>query len=310
MTISRANPPGWGVGDKVTSTQQNQVDINTTYALDKRAGQTDTLESDVEVTGDTTFTGALQIDGATTVDGNIDFNGTVTFDGGGTVSIDAPVTINAGASLDIDRDLEMQNAKNVVLATGNVTVSPARTVTRIIPLRPVLVGQTTSAVLGSAGGPSDTLESPTTAVVTQTYTSLTFASVDTGTSFVKMLMLNITPWVPNGATITSVAIELRGAGAHAALPTVMPAMKVGRSGGVTVVLHSAANPIVDASASTAAYQATHGITATCDQNNVVDKSQYHYWVALFNEGNTNAILGLIIQGLTVTFTVPSIDVAP
>lgn len=51
MTINRANPPGWGVGDKLTSAQENQVDINTTYALDKRSGQTDTLESIVSCVG-------------------------------------------------------------------------------------------------------------------------------------------------------------------------------------------------------------------------------------------------------------------
>lgn len=45
MTISRAKPAGWGVGDKLTSAEQNQVDLNTTYALDKRTGQTDTLSS-------------------------------------------------------------------------------------------------------------------------------------------------------------------------------------------------------------------------------------------------------------------------
>ena len=45
MTIARAYPAGWGAGEKLTSAQQNQVDLNTTYPLDKRAGQTDTLES-------------------------------------------------------------------------------------------------------------------------------------------------------------------------------------------------------------------------------------------------------------------------
>src|SRR5262245_9088280 len=43
MSISRVNSIGWGVGEKLTSAQQNAVDINTTYAADKRAGQTDTI---------------------------------------------------------------------------------------------------------------------------------------------------------------------------------------------------------------------------------------------------------------------------
>lgn len=51
MTIARAYPAGWGVGEKLTSAQQNQVDLNTTSALDKRSGQTDTLESIVSAAG-------------------------------------------------------------------------------------------------------------------------------------------------------------------------------------------------------------------------------------------------------------------
>jgi hypothetical protein len=49
--ITRVKGPGWAFLEKLTSAQQNQVDINTTYAVDKRAGQTDTLASDVSLTG-------------------------------------------------------------------------------------------------------------------------------------------------------------------------------------------------------------------------------------------------------------------
>lgn len=45
MTISRVNPSNWGSGDKLTSTQANNLDINGASALDKRSGQTDTLSS-------------------------------------------------------------------------------------------------------------------------------------------------------------------------------------------------------------------------------------------------------------------------
>lgn len=51
MTISRINPPGWGIGDKFTSAQANGLDNNTTYALDKRSGYTDTLQSVVTASG-------------------------------------------------------------------------------------------------------------------------------------------------------------------------------------------------------------------------------------------------------------------
>ena len=51
MTIGRVKPAGWALNEKLTSAQQNQVDLNTTYALDKRSGQTDTLASNVGVSG-------------------------------------------------------------------------------------------------------------------------------------------------------------------------------------------------------------------------------------------------------------------
>ena len=51
MTIARVNAVGWAAFEKLTSTQANGLDINTTYALDKRTGQTDTLESVVTASG-------------------------------------------------------------------------------------------------------------------------------------------------------------------------------------------------------------------------------------------------------------------
>lgn len=51
MTISRVNASGWGVGNKLTSSQANGLDLNGTYSLDKRSGQTDTLASVVSASG-------------------------------------------------------------------------------------------------------------------------------------------------------------------------------------------------------------------------------------------------------------------
>ena len=49
--LSRTYSAGWGIGEKLTSSQQNAIDIQTTYALDKRTGQADTLGSVVQATG-------------------------------------------------------------------------------------------------------------------------------------------------------------------------------------------------------------------------------------------------------------------
>ena len=68
MTILRTNAGGFNVGDKLTTAQANGIDTNVTNALDKRAGQTDTLACIVSSGGsgrivDTYATGA---DAATT----------------------------------------------------------------------------------------------------------------------------------------------------------------------------------------------------------------------------------------------------
>ncbi len=51
MAIQRVYSPGWGVGEKLTSAQQNALDINSTYGIDKRAGQSDVFASMLVATG-------------------------------------------------------------------------------------------------------------------------------------------------------------------------------------------------------------------------------------------------------------------
>lgn len=51
MTVPRVKPGNWASGEKLTSSQMNSVDTNITYVLDKRSGQTDTLQSEVVASG-------------------------------------------------------------------------------------------------------------------------------------------------------------------------------------------------------------------------------------------------------------------
>jgi hypothetical protein len=51
MTIDLVKSGGWSVGEELTSPQIEGIDANTTYALDKRSGETDTLASIVTCTG-------------------------------------------------------------------------------------------------------------------------------------------------------------------------------------------------------------------------------------------------------------------
>jgi len=50
MAITRSKTPDWSVGEKLTSAQLNALDLNTTYGLDRRSGQSDNLASVVSAT--------------------------------------------------------------------------------------------------------------------------------------------------------------------------------------------------------------------------------------------------------------------
>lgn len=72
MTISRVKPANWSAYEKLTSAQINQVDTNTSYALDKRSGQTDTLSSGVLVDGYLNFQTGSYLGGTITFNSSSD----------------------------------------------------------------------------------------------------------------------------------------------------------------------------------------------------------------------------------------------
>ena len=98
MTISRVNAATWGGGDKLTSAQANGLDLNGTYALDKRAGQSDSLASVVSLSG----AGRIVYSTAT----GADADSTINAGGGNTLvrvpTITAPRTYTMGTGVDGD----------------------------------------------------------------------------------------------------------------------------------------------------------------------------------------------------------------
>ena len=51
MTLQRVKIPSFGIGEELTSAQASVIDANIEGALDKRSGETDTLESVVSCSG-------------------------------------------------------------------------------------------------------------------------------------------------------------------------------------------------------------------------------------------------------------------
>lgn len=118
MSITRVKPAGWAVNEKLTSGQQNLLDINVTYALDKRAGQTDTLASDVTVSGDTVFNGTVTFNSGFVANSFISaFNGITNFIGpsihASTVVFQDDCTFQSGCTFILQADFIMQGSNYI-----------------------------------------------------------------------------------------------------------------------------------------------------------------------------------------------------
>lgn len=112
----------------------------------------------------------------------------------------------------------------------------------------------------------------------------------------------------DGMTITAATVNVTAAGAHAGLPALMPGICVIRREVTTGTISSLQSGgfVLDSSAGLGAYEAAHDIAtgAAIDQNNTVDTRTYEYFLLVQNEGHTNALLGLAVNGAYITATAP------
>jgi hypothetical protein len=118
----------------------------------------------------------------------------------------------------------------------------------------------------------------------------------------------------NGATITSVSVTMTVAGAHTALPAVYPSLTVLRnpigagSNFGFQQLSSSFPQSFPTPANVTAYKdggLTQLLTFTCNQNNVVDSTQYVYVINLTDESGTNSVVNNFYSGILVNYTVPT-----
>lgn len=115
MSISRVKSAGWSVNEKLTSAQITRVDANTSYALDKRSGQTDALSSVVTVAsgGQISFASGSSI---TSVAGSsFSFAGSTSFAGANTFGLLSTATFSGVAAF--------SNSSAVTFGSGTVAFS-------------------------------------------------------------------------------------------------------------------------------------------------------------------------------------------
>lgn len=110
----------------------------------------------------------------------------------------------------------------------------------------------------------------------------------------------------NGWTLVSAVAKLKGKAGHGGLPADMPRIAVVRFGAsANAALNSGSDWQVDGAGSVGAYEADHDVTYTCNQNNVIDCSQYRYALLLQNESNTNSLDSLTAKLITLNLTAPT-----
>jgi hypothetical protein len=268
MAFTPAHVGPWAVGEKLTSAQINQLDADHVKSLDK--------------TGDTIDGGLIQVN----LGGEIRSN----TEGGLSTATASGVKINAAGGLLINST----GGLTLFGSTNWPTFFSTRTVTRSHPFNPYIGTGWTMSAGGSLS-------------VTSLYT--------TGPGTASSAFCDITPFVHDGATLNSVTIDFAVTLAHPSIASmVLPKANVarttlgaGQSATNGVSLSSGGAVTLPTPGSAAAYvnsNLSQSLVFTCDQNNVIDKSQYKYTLIMADENGTNSVANsTAVLGVRLTHTV-------
>ncbi len=129
MTISRINGATWGVDDELTSAQINGIDVNTTYALDRRAAHSDTLSSTVTAASGASLTFAS--------------GSTCTLQSGATCSVAGALTVASGGAV------TFASGSSMALATGSTITRSGTGVKLLVDVQITNLTATYTASTGS-----------------------------------------------------------------------------------------------------------------------------------------------------------------
>lgn len=303
MSITRVKSAGWGVNEKLRSVDISAVDANTSFALDKRSGQTDTLASTVTVTGAMTHSAPVTFNGNMTQGSGSAalLSGSVSFASGGSVSFNGSLTVNSGASFSagsvfFGASVAMNGPVTSVSATWNlggpVLLSDPRVLSRVS----YQSTQTFTRVIHSTAndahwkllGPklvTDT-SSPTTDTPTACFT------IDD---------------MPDGCSWTDITVGFTPPGSHVAVPATLPVVYVHRvdlATGVTSLLFTLP---MSAPANLGAYEQYNTIDYTFGTPVTINRALYRYTVTFTAESGTAALTGTFLAGCVAKFTSAAMD---
>jgi len=322
MAISRVKL-NWAVNEKLTSGQQNALDLNVTNALDKRAAQTDTLSSVITVasggaiafaSGSTLST----VSGVTTT-----LNGDVTVNG----IFNANGIVNCGSDLNVLGSLTVSSvssfaaqvtfSSNVILS-GSVSASGAITSigSNFWFGDNAFTGATSASDLTVTGSnklklTSRTITRTVCANFTPISTGWTFNSDPLGTPRTTTTSNENGCWplsLPEGAVINTIQLVVEGGAGHAGAPSNLPLVSLFYKTPGTGSTGTLISTRTDVFSSAAAYEQPHFLSMTSIAYTVTRTARLSIYFQ--SESSTNATSGYKIHGINVTYTITSVDDGP
>jgi hypothetical protein len=313
--ISLVKPGGWAVNEKLTSAQVTAIDQNTSFALDKRVGQTDSLLSEIEVNGSGKINfnsgsgsgiiqpGSTLINNGSIIGASSSFNilqsgSTTLFSAGSIVNhagqelYDSSILISTSVGATFNLNGAVISANDFSLTgTSKVKFNPSRSITRSFAnFKPSFFNAGGTLVTKWIHLNGTHISASTTGSTSPSVNDVLYAPIR----------------LPNNCTITSLSVYILPAVAHIVLPSTRPNIILVRN---SVNLGTVQNigSANDASASVATYETLHPITISSFTNPVIDNSSYGYNLIFRSEFGSDSAFGLTVYGYTATFTMSEMD---
>jgi hypothetical protein len=278
IAMNSASSMSFAASSSLTMAASSTLTVGGTYSFG--AASAGTINNTLHLSGTATLTADIN--------SNIALNGILTSSNLSVSTINGSVTYGASGTL-------TTNAATVVTLAGPTTAANlTMTSTNRLKLASRALTRTvcTNFVPATSGWSlqSDSLGTPVTTSNTNQYGAFNLS-------------------LPDGAVINSLIVWIEGGAGHAGAPANLPAIslfyKQISSGGTGSVLSTKTDTYVSAPV----YEAVHGIQLTSISHTVV-RNLAKLAVYVQSESGANALSGLKIHGMDVTYTTTSMDDGP
>jgi len=323
MAFTKINPPGWALGDKLLATQISALDTDHANSVDKTAaGDTVSGSLAFSAAGSAIVFGAAATGGITISNGSkLVSNGTLTLGATcvGTIANGGALTVlgAGGITGSANQAITANVAGGISSTTAGgggishaggandwINFSATRGYSVFVPAHEAILSCSGPLVARGAFGGISIAAAISTAYLYQGGFVTQVVNAASANAYQFLIPLRRPH---HGATLASAVMYFTPAGGHAGLPN-FPSIGIYRSrfDGTTVnqSLKSGTSYAQYSTGSLVTYNAgaALNVTLTCDQNNVIDSTNFGYGIYIWDESNTNALVGATYWGALLTYT--------